>query len=440
MPDSKDLQKKLFLNASWLFSGKAVSGIASGLQTILLARMLGVTDYGLLQLVIAYISVMNLFFDVRVWETAIKYIGTYWEQGETDRTLSMIKLSYLLDIASGAVSFVIAIVTAKLISTYVMHSPDAYVYIWIFAVSLFIDTASLTSDAILRVFDKFKRIAFLKSIENVTKLILVALFLFAGLGIKGALYAFILSSFIAFVLRMWVVIRTLHEKNLGNWLGADISLIRNHWREIGWFLGNTSLMATLKAGNDKYLGLMVLGFFAGKDAVAFYKIANSVATMVNRIVDTLYEAMYPELIRFTSVNALDEFKKFIRASTKNLMKIIVPILLLIIVFAEPIMRIIFGSEYVPATNALRILALGVLIARYSFWINPALLALGRPGMRTVLAVTTTVIYLALMLILVPPYSYVGAAIAFLGYALTKTSLSYVFFGNAFKEQRDRLIT
>lgn len=440
MPDPKNLQKKLFLNASWLFSGKAVSGISGALQTILLARMLGVTDYGLLQLVIAYISIMNLFFDVRVWETAIKYIGTYWEQGEAERTLSMIKLSYLLDVVSGALSFLIAIVTAKLISTYVIHSPDAYIYIWIFAVSLFIDTANLTSDAILRVFDKFKRIAFLKSVENVAKLVLVALFLFAGFGIKGALYAYILSSFIAFVLRMWVVIRTLHEKNLGNWLGADIFLIRDHWKEIGWFLGNTSLMATLKAGNDKYLGLMVLGFFAGKDAVAFYKIANSVATMVNRIVDTIYEAMYPELIRFTSVNALDEFKKFIRASTRNLMKIIVPILLVIIVFAEPIMRIIFGSEYVPATNALRILALGVLIARYSFWINPALLALGRPGMRTVLAVITTLMYLALMLVLVPHYSFLGAALAFLGYAVIKTLLSYVFFSNAFNRQRDRLTT
>ena len=171
MPDSNNLQKKLFLNASWLFSGKLVSGLSGALQTVLLARILGVTDYGLFQLVIAYIAIMNQFFDVRVWETAIKYIGTYWGNNEIDKTLSMIKLSYLLDVASGAFSFVIAIVAAKLISTYIIHSPGAYVYIWIYALSLFIETAKLTSDSILRVFDKFKKIALLNTVESIIKLL-----------------------------------------------------------------------------------------------------------------------------------------------------------------------------------------------------------------------------------------------------------------------------
>ncbi|MEQ9619392.1 MAG: oligosaccharide flippase family protein [Deltaproteobacteria bacterium] len=433
MPDSNNLQRKLFLNASWLFSGKFVSGVSGALQTVLLARILGVTDYGLFQLVIAYIAIMNQFFDVRVWETAIKYIGTYWGNNEIDKTLSMIKLSYLLDVASGAFSFVIAIVTAKLISTYIIHSPDAYIYIWIYALSLFIETAKLTSDAILRVFDKFKKIALLNTVESIIKLLLVAVFLFAGYGIKGALYAFVLSNFIAFALRMWVVIRTLYEKNLGNWLGADIFLIKGQWKEIAWFLGNTSFMATLKTGNDKYLGMMILGFFAGKEAVAFYRIANSVATIVNRVVDTLYEAIFPELIKFTSSSSLGQFRKFIKESTKNLLKLIIPVTVIIIALAEPIVRYAFGSDYLPAVNALRILALGVLIARYTYWINPALLALGRPGVRTLFYVVTTAAYLALMLILVPPYSYIGAAFAFLGFAVIKSGLSFAVFGKLMRK-------
>lgn len=437
MSESDNRQKKLFLNASWLFSGKAVSGVSSGLQTVLLARVLGVTDYGLLQLVIAYIAIMNQFFDVRVWETAIKYIGTYWEEGKVDRTLAMIKLSYVLDIASGALSFVIAVLAAKLISTYIIHSPDAYIYIWIYALSLFVETAKMTSDAILRVFDKFKTIAFLNSTENVVRLGLVAVFLLAGWGIKGALYAFVLSNFIAFLVRMWFVLRTLYENNLSNWLGADIFLIREHWKEIGWYLGNTSLMATLKTGNDKYLGLMILGFFGGKDAVAFYRIGSSVATIVNKIVDTLYEAIFPELIRFTTAGSIQEFRKFIKSSTKNLMKLIVPVTIVIIILAEPIVKYIFGTDYLPATNALRVLALGVLIARYTYWINPALLALGKPGFRTVFYVVTTVAYLALMLILVPPYSYLGAAFAFLGFGIIKSGLSFVVFDKLVRKEEEK---
>ena len=109
MSDSKDLQKKLYFNASWLFGGKTASGIFTAIQTVVVARLLGVSDYGLLSLVIAYISILNMFFDLKVWETATKYIGTYLEQGESDKVRSMVKLSYILDIGSGVLAFIIAI-------------------------------------------------------------------------------------------------------------------------------------------------------------------------------------------------------------------------------------------------------------------------------------------------------------------------------------------
>jgi len=435
MSDSDKLQKKLFMNASWLFGGKSASGIFSAIQTVIVARMLGVSDYGLLTLVVAYISVLNMFFDLKVWETATKYIGTYLERGEFDKTRSMIKLSYILDIGSGVVAFVIAILSAKLISTYVIHSPQAYVFIWIYSISLFIDTANSTSDAILRVFDRFKNIAFINSFQKFFRLVVVVGLLFAGLGIKGVLYGFILASFIGFTIRMWVVLKTLFENDLEGWLGADLGLIRDQWKGIAWFLGNTSFIATLKSGNERYLGIMILGYFAGKDAVAFYKIASSVASIMNKVVDPLYEAIYPELVKFTSSNALKDFRRMIKRTTRSLLLIIIPAAIIIIIFAEPIISLVFGKDYVPATNALRILAAAVLILKLTFWINPALLSMGRPGLRTVLGVISTLIYLILMLVLVPEYSFIGAAFAFLGYSIVRSGLAYKFFRDALRDEK-----
>ncbi|MEM7008435.1 MAG: flippase [Thermodesulfobacteriota bacterium] len=435
MSNKENIQKRLYLNASWLFGGKTASGIFTAIQTIVVARLLGVSDYGLLTLVIAYISILNMFFDLKVWETATKYIGTYLEQGEMDKTRSMIKLSYLLDIGSGIIAFIIAILSAKLISQYVIHSPDAYVLIWIFSISLFIDTANSTSDAILRVFDRFKTIAFINSFQKFFRLLIVVGALYAGLGIKGVLYGFIIASFVGFALRMWAVVKTLNENNLGNWLDAKISLVKDEWKGIAWFLGNTSFIATLKTGNEKYLGVMILGFFAGKDAVAFYKIASSVASIINKVTDPLYEAIYPELVKFTTSNAIKDFKKMIKSSTKALVLIIIPAAVIMIVFAEPIIKIVFGNEYLPATNALRILAAAVLILKLTFWINPALLSLNRPGLRTILGLISTAFYLVLMLVLSPPYSYIGAAFAFLGYAILRSGLSFKFFSDALRDNK-----
>ncbi|MCK5392329.1 MAG: oligosaccharide flippase family protein, partial [Deltaproteobacteria bacterium] len=369
----------------------------------------------------------------KVWETATKYIGTYLEKGESYKTRSMIKLSYILDIGSGVVAFIIAILSAKLISAYIIHSPDAYILIWIFSISLFIDTANSTSDAILRVFDRFKSIAFINSFQKLFRLIVVVDLLFGGFGIKGVLYGFILASFIGFSIRMWIVIKTLNENGLEGWFSADVGLIKDEWKGIAWFLGNTSFIATLKTGNERYLGIMILGYFAGKDAVAYYKIASTVASLANKVVDPLYEAIYPELVKFTSSNAIKDFKRMIKSTTKSLVLIIVPLTVIIIIFAEPIISIVFGKDYVPATNALRILAAAVLIVRFTFWINPALLSMGRPGLRTILGVISTSIYLILMFLLVPGYSYIGAAFAFLGYSIVRSSLAFKFFRDALKK-------
>lgn len=432
MSDKKSSHKKLFLNASWLFGGKTASGIFNALLVIVLARVLGVTDYGLLVLVISYIDILNQFFDLRVWETATKYIGTYWENGELDKTRSMIKLSYLLDVSSGVLAFIIAIVTAKLISVYILKSPEAYVYIWIYSLSLFISTANSTSNAILRVFDKFKTIAFITSIQNLIKLILVAAVLFRGYGIKAVLIVFVVISFIGFFIRIWAVMKILNEKGLGGFWNSSIRLISDQWRGIAWFLGNTSFMATIRIGNDRLIGSMVLGYFAGKEAVGFYDVASSVAKFIKRIVDPLNEAIYPELVKISSNNSVSEIRSIVSYSTRNLMKIIIPVSVLAIIFADVVVGLLFGEQYLPASNALRIIAAAAVLARVTFWINSVLLALGRPGLRTALGLATTFIYLLLLFLLVPSYSYIGAAIALLGFSVFKSLLAYYLYQESLK--------
>ena len=67
MSQSDQIYKNLIKNSSWLFAGKSASSVFSGLQEIIVARVLGLTQYGLLSLVIAYVDILNNFIDLRVW-------------------------------------------------------------------------------------------------------------------------------------------------------------------------------------------------------------------------------------------------------------------------------------------------------------------------------------------------------------------------------------
>jgi len=413
------ISEKLFKNASWLLGGKSLSGIFAALEVVILARMLGVNDYGLFILIVAYVDILDNIFDFRVWETATKYIGTYLAEGENQKVLSVIKLSYLINIISGVVALLITLVTAKLAEKYFINSPGAYSFIYIYAFSMLFNTANYTSDAILRIFDKFKSIALVSALYNFFKLLAVVVVLYFGLGITEVLLSYVAASLIALVIRMFLVTKTLREHRLENWWKAKLGLIKDKWKEMGWFLGNTSFAGTLRMANDEYLGVLLLGYWSGKDAVAFYKVAKSFVKLMLRIEDPLYETIYPELVRFSKLNAMDDLRNLIVFAIKKLMKIIVPIIILVLIFAHQIISFVFGAEYLEAVNALRVLTIGGLFSLLIFWVNPVLLSFGRPGFRNILDVITITFFILLLYMLVPNYSYMGAAIAFLGSVLIR---------------------
>jgi O-antigen/teichoic acid export membrane protein len=233
------------------------------------------------------------------------------------------------------------------------------------------------------------------------------------MGIGEILFSFVAASFFALVIRIILVSKTLSEHQLHHWWGAKLALIKYKWKEIGWFLANTSFAGTLRSANDEYIGVLLLGYWSGKDAVAYYKVAKSFVKLMLRIEDPLYETIYPELVRFSAINALQDLKNLILFAIKKLMKILLPVLLIVLIFASQIIHLVLGSEYIEAVNALRVVTIGGLISLLIFWVNPVLLSFGRPGIRNLIDIVTMLSFILLLYLLAPTYSYMGAAFAFL---------------------------
>lgn len=384
-------------------------------------------------------DVLNNFFDFRVWETATKYIGTFWTNGEREKTLSMIKLSYTVDILSGILAFIIAVVTAKVAGAHLIHSPQAHMFIWIYALSLLIDTANQTSDAILRVFDRFRRIAFVSSFSYFFRLVLISILLYLGMGIKGVLFSYAVSSFVGSSIRFLVISKTLEENGLERWWRSSLSLIRDKWKEIAWFLGNTSLMGTLDMTNDNLLGVLVLGYYSGKEGAAYYKIARSFVKIMIQLIDPLYEAIYPELVKMFNLGTIGEIRKLLKTSTKSVSKIMVPISIIIFALSGYLIELIFGKKYLPSSNTLRIVTIAILIPQITFWTSPVLLTFGKAGLRNLVRLGSAAIYIGLLFLLVPDYSYIGAAWAFLGGNAINSVLSLLTVRNSLKmENKERI--
>lgn len=428
MSESSKEKKNLFKNVSWLFGGGTASSVFAALETIFLARMLGVENFGLLSLVIAYVRLLNRFFDFRVWETSVKYVGGYWESGEKEKARSMIKLSYIVDILSGILAFAITLLLAKFINSYLIKSDQGFIYIVIYSFSLLISTANSTSEAILRVFDKFKDIAFVNSLQTFIRLVLVLGSLFFGFGIKGVLISYILSSFLGFIILQFLVNRILNSHGLGGWINASLKQINEKFREIAHFLINTNFMGTLKMADESNFAIMVLGYFAGKEATGLYKVARSVVKVMYKFTGPVYQTIYPSFVRLFNQRLKDEFSDLIKYSLKTLMKFTLPISVFILFFAGSIITIFFGKDYLSAANTMRLIVVAVLITQLTFWVGPSLLAVGKPGKRTILEMINSLFYIIFLLVLVGMgYGIEGAGVALLSSSIIKSAFAYYFY-------------
>ena len=413
MTELKTEKKRFVRNVSWLFVAKSIPSAANFLEVIILARVLGLEVFGLFTLVAAYVGIVNRFLDFRVWESVVKYVGEFLEKKESNYVLSMIKFSYLIDASTGLLAFFVSVALAGFANEVFIKSPDSFEMVLILSFSLLFATTNTTSEALFRVFDKFKTITFVQSSESVFKLVLVLAALYLGYGIKGVFFVYAVISLFGFVLRQILVDKMLRERKLGGWLSSRVGLLSHKMKGIAWFLLNTSLVATLNIAGEGKISLLILGYFFDSSAPGLYRVARSIIKVIGRIIDPIYEVIFPRLVSLSSAKLYDKFVEVAKYATRSLFKLIIPVSVAILLFAEQFIGLAFGSQYIPASDTMRILTVAALFSGATLCLTPSLLAFGRPGLRTAISVFKTLTYVVLLLILVPEYSYLGAGIAHL---------------------------
>src|SRR3972149_9900286 len=100
-----ELIQRVFRNSGYLFSATGLSAGLSMLQSILTARLLGVTDFGILGTITVFTSVVNKFASFRMSELVIKYVGEYSVSGDSRRAAAVFKTAGVTETLTSIFAF-----------------------------------------------------------------------------------------------------------------------------------------------------------------------------------------------------------------------------------------------------------------------------------------------------------------------------------------------
>ena len=84
------------------------------------------------------------------------------------------------------------------------------------------------------------------------------------------------------------------------------------------------------------------------------------------------------------------------------------------------------------------MTIAVVVYQLTFWANSALLAMGKPGLRNIMSIGSKASYIGFLFLLIPGFSYLGAAIAYLGETIITSILSIIFFKFSLKKEEKRI--
>ncbi len=165
------------------------------------------------------------------------------------------------------------------------------------------------------------------------------------------------------------------------------------------------LLGTLALQVDQVLVVNLLA----PAAMGSYVVVLSLSRMLNLFQNAVVMVLFPKAAGRPLHEIVDLTARSARLST-----LVTGLSGLAICLVGPwLLRLLYGREYVGSTNALRVLVVEVTISGLVFVLAQAFMAMGRPGVVTMLQAVGLGLSLPMMLWLVPKWGVLGAATALL---------------------------
>jgi len=157
--------------------------------------------------------------------------------------------------------------------------------------------------------------------------------------------------------------------------------------------------------------MVMLSKMKGAEAVGYYGFAYRFVDLAWPVGFFFVGSVYPLIAQHYRSGDHAGMRWLLQRSTDVLSLLVIVLATVLIVFAEPIVEIIASDEFLPATSSLRILALAIALMWIGMLSADTLLALGRQVVLLWLGLLGLAVNVGLNLVLIPRFSYDGAAVA-----------------------------
>lgn len=397
---------ELLRNALALAISSIGTKAASFFVLLLLARRVGVDDFGRLNFAQTVISYLIIVANFGIPLVAIRALATRGEHFR-DQVGAFLSAQFV----AGALSTVLLVVLLVLLP----KSDDDKLLIALFSLSL-LGTAFLI-DWAFRAREQMMFVAVGNLLQALLPLVLIFIF------VRSAAELYLVPVFLA--LGLW-------GRNLFYWQ----RFVRDHgWPPLDFTgakivtllrqastLGASIIMIQVYYNIDT----IMLGFMRSDAEVGWYNAAYRIVLVFTSLGGIVGDVIFPRLSRQIALQSVAQKSRTLLLGAKLLIFASLPIALAGTFYAGPIMTFLFGPAYSNGAPALQILIWQVFTVFSNISFAYHLLAAGQNRLYFISVTAGAVINLALNLVLIPAYGMMGATVTTIVAEVVVLSLLVIF--------------
>jgi O-antigen/teichoic acid export membrane protein len=402
-----DTIRRIIRNGGWLLSGSAIAILCNAAQGILIARALGLTAFGVLGVVVTFVTIASRLTSCRVNEFVVQYLNR-GDSAHSGHRAAVVKLSFCVETAAALVAFALIWIAAPVGAHWVARSGDASALIRAFAAIVLVNAASETAQGVLQVYGRYRTCSVAGSTGSVVALVGVGIALWHGLGMSGVIAARLGGELVTATILTTTTWAELHRRLGPRWWTARLGALAGERSSIMRFIVSTNASLTLSM-LSKDGDILWVGLFRGPAEAGLFRLAHSVASLAFVPVGLLAPSIHPDAAGTAARLRWGEFRALLRRSTIVAAAYVLPAVSLIALLHGPLIRVLYGEQFEPAGLALVALTVGMGLGNIVVWGRVGLLAVGRADFLVKVHLVVIPLKLLAVVTLVPRFGFVAAA-------------------------------
>lgn len=424
---NKFKEKNFVKDVATLQVGSIFSKGLSFIASIIFARMLGASQYGIYSLIFSFTALISVFMDWGVGYAALTIFAQAYTEKDRPQIVNVLtyflKFSLIIYFTIGLLS----IIFSPKISYFLYHNYKIGELSRLILLSMIIGMFFSLFTITLQVLRKIKYLTILENINKFFYALIPATLVLFGLGVAGIVWGNLIAALIFLI---FSIISYSYLASKDELLPSFKELFLNFRKiKMGYYIKFGFLIAIDKNIASFYtlLPITFLGMFVLPREVAFFKIAFSYITLSSILLSPISRLLMVQLPKSRSYG-LDIFKRdFLKVSLYSGM---ISVLLVIpfIILGPFLVNLFYGQEFRPVIPLIYYLSIYSALLGFGVGVGPIFRTLNKMRVVVKVNILMTLIGIPLVFYLIRKFQLIGAVLAvdFWGTGAMLILLIYMF--------------